>query len=110
MSRYLLVPNNGQYKLTPLEGFSLKERPLRLPSNLLDDTLFNRSRNLKKLCKLLVRFSKVDVSRTYDGYIRFGHDSLKINYYDAVTRIINNNFTIQDEQLYSLLRNHGITF
>ena len=73
-------------------------------------SMLKRSRNLKKLCKLLVRFSKVDVSRTYDGYIRFGHDILKINYYDAVTRIINNNFTIQDEQLYSLLRNHGITF
>ena len=110
MSRYLLVPNNGQYKLVPLEGFSLKDRYIILPNKLLDDTLFNRSRNTKRMIKLLVRLSKIETTRTKDGFIRIGNHILKINFYDAITRICNNTFSLQDEELYSLLRKEGLTF
>jgi len=110
MTRYLLAPDNHQYNLIPLEGFSAKERRVILPNNLLDVTLFNRSQNLKRLIKLVVRLSKVDVSRTKDGFIRVGNDILKINYYDAVVRICNRKFAFQDEELYLLLRKEGLTF
>jgi len=110
MSRYLLVPSDEQYKLVPLEGFSSKERYINLPNNLLDDTLFNRFRNTKRLIKLLVRLSKIDTTRTKDGFTRIGNKILNINFYDAITRICENKFILQDEELYSLLRKEGLTF
>lgn len=110
MSRYLLAPNNGQYKLIPLEGFSLKEIHVNLPENIFDTTIFNKTRNGKRMVRLLVRLSKIDASRTKDGLIRIGNHILRINYYDAISRICNNKFTVQHEELYSLLRQHGVTF
>ncbi len=119
MSRYILAPGNGDsnasdneiFHLVPTEGLSEQIKDIELPTDLVPRLCNTKTvKSNQILDKLLMKISKVNISRSKDGLVTVGSRIINIKFDDFVVDCCNAEFLECYEELYCLLRKNGITF
>lgn len=105
MARYLLVP---------VEGFDDKNRELTIPESLVVnpyEDLYRHVSDKEKLKKLLLKLSKVEISRNEDGLVKHKGKILdNVIFNDAIIDSCNGQYLECYEMFYELLRKFDIVF
>ena len=119
MSRYILVPRNGDcetpdnkiFDLVPTEGLSEQIKSIELPADIIP-RLYDakKVKSHVMLDKLVMKISKANISRSKDGLVTVGSRVMNTKFDDFVADCCNGQFSECYEELYCLLRKNGITF
>ena len=115
MSRYIIVPKikEGQnfFKLIPTEGLTEQTKEIELPEGIIPNILETRQVKAESdFSDLMLKFSKSNIGRSKDGFITVNDKVLEVKFDDFVVDCCNGEFREEYENVYCLLRNHGITF
>ena len=114
MSRYIIVPKQEDqniFKLIPTEGLTDQIKEIELPEGIIPNINDRKQiKSGKDLTDLMLKFSKSNVGRSKDGFITVENKVLEIKFDDFVVDCCNGIFREKYENVYCLLRNHGITF
>ena len=101
---------NRTFHLIPTEGITDQVRNIELPKELVPNITDEKIESIAEFNKLLIKLSKANIRRNKDGLMAVGNKVYDTNYDGFVTDCCNEQFKDEYEDIYCMLRDHGITF
>jgi hypothetical protein len=98
------------FQLIPTEKITDQIRRIELPKELVPDITDGKNESKAEFNNLLIKLSKTNIRRNKNGFITVGNKVHNTNYDSFVTDCCNRQYKDEYEDIYCMLRDHGITF